>query len=242
MIYIRKQLQPPQAFLEAVQGLTSYEELQGERKEAVIALLLAEQGELCAICERSKTKFKGTIEHFLPKSLFPHLQLDYFNLYVACHSCNGPKADHLIPPYIFDPRFASFPNQFQKSTDLKPVYHLVDNTQCFTVVNEAKMQPKKMQSIHHSAYIMQSSLDLMQQNRYPQQDDSYGSSNSLLLNRAKVWTTLQPKLSGLSNEGLVSKFTRMSQQNDYPEFVTLVVYLYTKEFQKRQIPIPTLDL
>ncbi len=237
MIYIKKQAQPPQVFLDAVAGLTSYNELQGEQKEVVINILLAEQGGLCAICERLRTRFHPTIEHFLPQSIFPLFQLNYFNLYGTCQHCNGPKAHHLIPPYIFDPRFNPFNEINNPREGMKPVYHLIDHNSCEIIIPAAVTTAKKILSQHHSAYMLQASLDLMQQNRYRTQESLHGSNNSLLLNRATVWNTIAPKLQQLSDEDLIAKFTGMSQQDTYPEFVSLIVYLYSKEFRRRNINI-----
>jgi hypothetical protein len=215
MIYIRKQTHIPQAFLDAVAGLTSYDELQGDRREAVINLLLDEQGGLCAICERLRTRFQPTMEHFLAQSIFPHLQLDYFNLYGTCQQCNGPKAHHLIPPYIFDPRFNPYYKILDSREGFKPVYHKIDGNTCKIVVPAAQTIPKKLESEHHSAYILKACLDLMQQNRYGESERLYGSDNSLLLSRATVWETLEPKIKQLPNERLLSKYTNMTRQATY---------------------------
>ena len=238
MIFIRKQRQIPQAFLDAVAGLTLYDELQGDKRDAVIKLLFEEQGGLCAICERKRIRFSPTLEHFFAQSIFPHLQLDYYNLYGTCQQCNGAKAHHLIPAYIFDPRFDPFPNEFKHITDVKPVFHFIDSTKCTILVPDAIKSPKKnIQPIHHSAYIMQSSLDLMQQNRYGEHENLHGSDNSLLLNRATVFEMYLNKLGELTNERLLSKYRNMIQQNTYPEFVSLVVYMYSKEFKRRNMTV-----
>ncbi len=237
MIFIQKQAQPPQAFLDAVAGLNTYAELQGDRREAVINLLLDEQGGLCALCERLKIRFHPTLEHFLPQSIFPQLQLNYYNLYGTCQQCNGPKAHHLIPPYMFDPRFSPFPNEFKKNTDIKPDYQLIDTNQCTVYVRSATVVPNSIKPEHYSAYILQSSLDLTQQNRYGSHESLYGESNSLLLNRATVWNVLAPRLQALSNEGLLAKYTNMTKQDAYPEFVSLVVFIYGIEFWRRRMTV-----
>jgi 5-methylcytosine-specific restriction endonuclease McrA len=237
MIFIRKQAEIPQAFLDAVAGLTSYDELQGENRRAVIELLFAEQGGLCAICERKRIRFSPTLEHFFAQSIFPHLQLDYHNLYGTCQQCNGPKAHHLLPAYIFDPRFNPYYKIFDDREGFKPVYHKIENT-CKIIVPAAEIYSKKLEAVHYSAYILKACLDLMQQNRYGELDKYYGSDNSLLLNRWAVWDTLEPKIKQLPNERLLSKYISMAQQDTYPEFVSLVVFLYAKEFRRRNMTVP----
>jgi len=66
----------------------------------------------CCYCEDGF--IKGEVEHFLPKSKFPHLEFDWENLLWACHRCNIMKLakvnsianpiveTDLIPPFEFD--------------------------------------------------------------------------------------------------------------------------------------------
>jgi uncharacterized protein (TIGR02646 family) len=126
MFYIQKQKEPPKEFLEATKNLKSYDDLKDENRCVVIDLLLREQKGLCPLCERKKERFTPTIEHFLPKSIFEHLQLDYHNLYVSCSSCNEPKGNHLIPAYIFDVRFNPFEDKLTLENGLKIDYFLDD--------------------------------------------------------------------------------------------------------------------
>jgi HNH endonuclease len=229
MIFIKKQDSPPQRFIDATIGLVNYEDLQGENRSIVTDLLLEEQGGLCAICERLKKKFSLTIEHFLPESIFTGLQLNYYNLYVACQVCNGLKANHLIPPYIFDPRFDPFTSIPISKQGIKFMYEMIDGNNCSISVPEAKKQNE------HSAYILQSTLDLMQQNRYNENEKRYSESSSLLFQRAAVWNTLMPKLKDISKEGLIAKYQNMKNAQTYPEYVSLVTFLYKKVSQRRGI-------
>jgi hypothetical protein len=243
MIFIKKQHQPPQAFLDAIAGLTSYDELKDENRKAVIELLFAEQGGLCAICERKRIseckriRFSPTLEHFFAQSIFPHLQLDYFNLYGTCQQCNEPKANHLLPAYIFDPRFNPYYKIFDNREGFKPVYFKIENT-CKIIVPAAETYSKKLEAVHHSAYMLKACLDLMQQNRYGEHESLHGSENSLLLNRANIFKMYIEKFAELPNERLLSKYTNMTQQDTYPEFVSLIVYLYAREFRRRNMTIP----
>ncbi len=45
-------------------------------------------GGLCAFCEEH---CKGEVEHFLPKSLYPHLVYYWSNWLFSCHDCNNTK-------------------------------------------------------------------------------------------------------------------------------------------------------
>ena len=45
-------------------------------------------GGLCAFCEE---RCKGEVEHFLPKSLNPHLVYYWSNWLFSCHDCNNSK-------------------------------------------------------------------------------------------------------------------------------------------------------
>lgn len=159
MIYIEKQRVVPVAFRDAIDGLATYDELAGEARKAVIAVLLLEQGGLCAICERKAEVFTPTIEHFLPQSVFPHLQLDYHNLYVACHACNGPKGAHLIPAYMFDPRMD--PIQVDSKEVPRPHFVFGDG-ECKVIVPDPI---KGDASFRWSAFILDGTLELMEQNR-----------------------------------------------------------------------------
>ena len=189
MIFIKKQNAPPQVYIDATGKLDKYEDLKDENKIAVINLLLLEQAGLCAICERSSERFKPTIEHFLPQSIFHSLQLNYFNLYVSCGACNEPKSNYLIPPYIFDPRFDPFLDILNERKGLKPVYQLIDGHKCWITVPAANVLPKSIQAEHHSAYMLKATLDLMHQNRY---EDTVNDKNSLIHLRGGVYSSIMP--------------------------------------------------
>jgi len=61
----------------------------------------------CCYCEDNQ--IKGEVEHFLPKSKFPHLEFEWNNLLWACHDCNNIKGNKyeienpIINPTIEDP-------------------------------------------------------------------------------------------------------------------------------------------
>ena len=46
--------------------------------------------ELCAYCEETT---KGTVDHFMPKSIFSELVYEWSNWMLACYECNQSKGD-----------------------------------------------------------------------------------------------------------------------------------------------------
>lgn len=66
-------------------------------KKALKDSLLAEQKYICCYCECAVTAANSHIEHFRPKDpvQFPHLQLDYGNLFASCTKKPiGPPDEH----------------------------------------------------------------------------------------------------------------------------------------------------
>jgi uncharacterized protein (TIGR02646 family) len=247
MFYIGKQREVPIEFQNAIRGLESYHELQGENRQIVTTLLLEEQGGLCPLCERKhiddrgetpRTVFTPTIEHFLPFSIFVNLRLDYHNFYVSCQACNEPKANHLIPAYIFDPRLNPFQTETSIPKGLKISYFLEDGKVFVRIPLASSTKEKQITSEHHSAYLMQSTLDMTRQNRYTPSDGDYKEYNSLLIQRASIWRTIISKIQNLPNNTLVEKYNNLRNRTEYPQFVSLIAFLYHKEFSKRGLPIP----
>ena len=240
MIYIKKQEVPPVVFTQAIQGLNNYDELRPPNRDTVTDLLLKEQGGLCAICERKykseegKIHFGATIEHFLPKSIFPNKQLHYHNLYVACAACNGPKGSHLIPAYIFDSRFS--PN-FPFNAGTKPIYTLKDGKCYVEVMNMDKNTYTTPE--HHNAHLLQVTLDLLQQNRYSE-TSKYPETSSLTFQRAVVFKAIMARLKSLPEAEIRRKFENIQRNTtlihdgvtseppypEYPEFISLIAYLF----------------
>ncbi|MEN9611014.1 MAG: hypothetical protein RLZZ628_1828 [Bacteroidota bacterium] len=217
MIYIQKEKIIFETFEQIVAGLDNYEDLKDEPREKVIQLLLREQRGLCAICERKAIRFAPTIEHFMPKSIFPALQLNYYNLYISCQACNEPKAHFLIPPYLFDPRFAPF-----GIDALKPVYEWRDGKVYVTAPQLSKYE----KSEHKHAHILQSTLDLLQQNR------DKTEKSSLLSLRAVVWKTWTEHS---KHPNWVEKIRKLKDSSDYPEFVSVVGQLCATILKKKPI-------
>ena len=54
--------------------------------------------ECCAYCLLHEILAAGKenfeLDHFRPKSKFPHLETEYSNIYYSCHSCNKAKWSH----------------------------------------------------------------------------------------------------------------------------------------------------
>lgn len=233
MFYIQKQTETPANFATAVAGLSKYDDLKDENRTTVSRFLQKEQGGLCPICERDFKTTVATIEHFLPKSIFPHLQLDYYNLYACCSKCNEPKAEHLIPSYIFDPRFSPF-LESGKTKAIKPIYSYNPDTQtCRVLVPEALHTTTKDASILHSAYIMQATLDLLQQNRNETPTTDKEEAVSLLHLRGVIWKTLMnqpddPKKWQAKYDALRERY---ENQTDYLPFISLYAYWLQKKLK-----------
>lgn len=145
MLLVRKSIDSETAFNAAKLGIHHYLELRGDPRKVVESILWADQGHVCAICERHKDTVGGTIEHYLPKTQFGFgyavdLQLNYWNLYMACTNCNNPKGDHLVPAYMFDPRFdpCSLDNLFHDKEAIWPQYRQVDG-KCKSAIPNPKV-------------------------------------------------------------------------------------------------------
>ena len=66
-------------------------------------------GGLCAFCEE---RCKGEVEHFLPKSRYPHLVYYWSNWLFSCHDCNNTKGKKwpelgYVDPCAFSKRVSS---------------------------------------------------------------------------------------------------------------------------------------
>jgi len=123
MIKLRKNM-PPQALAEKMRSrrerlvslLACGEDVPPSirdfyRDPDVKDLIKSECHDKCMYCEsKIGHVYFGDVEHILPKSVFPHLTLDYDNLGLACAICNNSKLDYyeaetpLINPYKEDPK------------------------------------------------------------------------------------------------------------------------------------------
>lgn len=64
----------------------------------------------CQICFHGSAE---TLDHYLPKEIYPSLSISHYNLYPACHICNGKKSQWypLIPEeQLIHPLFDDFYN------------------------------------------------------------------------------------------------------------------------------------
>ena len=74
----------------------TYQELGADTTlfQEVKAYLENEQRGLCCYCMQRVTASNCNVEHFLPQSIFPEYQTDYYNLYLACRYSHGkPKSE-----------------------------------------------------------------------------------------------------------------------------------------------------
>jgi uncharacterized protein (TIGR02646 family) len=148
MLYVRKLDQAPADFTAIVGKYRDYKSLSesGADRDAIRLILLNEQGCLCAFCERPLEISTATIEHFQPKSSFPRLQLDYYNLFACCKVCNENKTDHLLPAYIFDSRLNALdPNHLilKRHRDFEMLYYVMEGANdCFLSVKGLEKRSK----------------------------------------------------------------------------------------------------
>lgn len=80
------------------------------RNDELVQALKNETLRKCAYCEANMMDVSyAHVEHILPKSVFPHLVVDWENLTIACQTCNTEKGDYydasvpLIHPYNENP-------------------------------------------------------------------------------------------------------------------------------------------
>jgi hypothetical protein len=145
--------------------------------------------------------------------------LNYYNLYISCQACNEPKAHYLIPPYIFDPRFAPFNTD---AMGIKPIYEWRDGK----VYVMAPQLSKYEKSEHKNAHILQSTLDLLQQNRDKTEKSSLLSLRAVVW---KIWTEHN------QHPNMIEKIRKLKNSSDYPEFVGVIGQLCTNTLKKYSI-------
>jgi uncharacterized protein (TIGR02646 family) len=242
MILVRKSTTSETAFNAAKLGIVLYRDLRDDARTEVEAILWADQGHICAICELHKDTVGGTVEHFLPKTYFGasytvDLQLNYWNLYMACSGCNNPKGNQLVPAYMFDPRFdpCSLDNLFLDKQAISPQYKQIDG-KCKVVIPNPKV---KGDNAFYSAMLLDATLELMQQNR-----------DKLIVSRGKEFNSLldlyKRGRATLPDNQLAQEWKRIrSVANDpsasFPEFVSLRLYLLRQEIKKRSISRQTFE-
>lgn len=242
MLLVRKSISSEAAFNVAIAGIGWYLDLKDDARKGAAAILWADQGHVCAICERHKDTAGGTIEHFLPKTHFGSayvvdLQLNYWNLYMACTGCNVPKGDHLVPAYMFDPRFdpCSLANLFLEKEAIWPHYKQVDG-KCKSAIPNPKV---KGDSAFYSCMLLEATMELMKQN-----------SERLQIQRAQAYATLEklydPKVHRLSFEDLAREWNRIrkveiDRNSSYPEFVSLRLFFLRKALRDRGISRVTFE-
>lgn len=62
----------------------NWDALRSPEKPVLNDALLREQGYICCYCGMEISKENSHIEHFKPRSIYPHLELEYTNLLVSC--------------------------------------------------------------------------------------------------------------------------------------------------------------
>jgi uncharacterized protein (TIGR02646 family) len=231
MIFVRKNQTSETAFVKAVDRTKEYSKLSSAQQRAIVEILYSDQGHICAICEQKRDKVGGTIEHFLPKSIFGDLQLEYSNLYMSCSGCEKYKGNHLVPAFMFDPRFdpCRLANFYDQRDGLKPRFDIIDGM-CYTKVPTAIPELKKEASLHLGSHVLQSTLNLLNQN-----------SETLLKRRASSWKVLMylyHRKDKLPDSALILEWKRIqavanNPTSSLPEFVSLRLFLLREALKKR---------
>ena len=83
-----------------------WEEVRSQERVLIRDSLVEDFGPICAYCERPcgsptpthDSPHEETIDHFRPRSRFPHLSFDWLNLVYCCYRCNQRK-DNQWPGY-----------------------------------------------------------------------------------------------------------------------------------------------
>jgi uncharacterized protein (TIGR02646 family) len=113
VIRLTKHDEPPELTANKAAWTAAYARDPSDRSYADPAIrdaLRAETYGKCAYCEsRMEHVSPSNIEHIRPKSLFPELVVDWFNLTLACTNCNTRKGTYydavceIVNPYVDDP-------------------------------------------------------------------------------------------------------------------------------------------
>ena len=247
MLFIPKSDNTRNLFKRALNGHQTYQALTGSGldRDAVKLVLLNEQGCLCPFCEKRLEIGTATIEHFQPQSIYPHLQLDYFNLFACCHVCNQKKDDHLIPSYIFDPRSDSFNLThliLNRHEDFKFFYHNIDQNNCY-LQKASLLKIKKLNPQYFSDVIFYNTIELLDLN------------NSIRLGgpRAVIRNRMLQRMETLNDAGLIRLYfshynkTTVDGLNpdvrylQYEEHISLKLYLIAETIRKRGVNLQALN-
>lgn len=89
MIEINKNIPPNKYTTYAKAKHASYDGIEKEIKKELNNALMSEQGWLCAYCMTRISEETMHIEHILPRSHYPQLELDYNNLLAVCSGGSG---------------------------------------------------------------------------------------------------------------------------------------------------------
>ena len=88
MRYIQKGNEPPSFTIWKQQSIddcpSTWENFRKPQKSEVLDSLLQEQGFICCYCGQAIDRKHSHIEHFQPRTHYPSLSVDYFNLLACC--------------------------------------------------------------------------------------------------------------------------------------------------------------
>jgi len=233
MIYIEKTEENRRKFLEIVRDIPSYDELKETAKRNVLDLLLLEQKGICPTCHRANTSKTAensvgfTIEHFLPKSQFERLQIDYYNLYACCLTCNNEKGDSLLPAYFFDSRYDIRKlENWAKDSKIKHIRYDLTAEGVRIVADEVAAHRKEKVGGKYKKYdealLLYATINIFDLNR-----------DNLVLKRKAAYEALMSQLPNMSGEKLMATWQKLATAPNV-EFLGMKLYWLWRHTGKKE--------
>jgi uncharacterized protein (TIGR02646 family) len=187
----------------------TYDNLRGSDKQAVHVSLVAEQGFVCCYCGARIGIEDSHIEHFRPQSLYPDLQLDYYNLLASClrqpaagdpRHCGVSKDDWYDEKLMVSPMIA----------DCGEFFRYKENGEIF-----ASRDPMRVPAVTET-------IDKLNLNAY----------NLAESRKRAISAILAEPLSLAEIAKLIEKYGQMDDQGTYRPFCQAVLYCLQAEQQR----------
>ena len=178
-------------------------------KDDLRSKLLEEQGYICCYCMERIGFRKSKIEHFKPRSLFRSEQLDYFNLFVACHGGEGQ-------------------NKNEQHCDTKKANNLLNNIKLLKNI-ESDIAYKKDGCIFSKNTAIEKELnDVLNLNYINLKKNRADVLYQVLLELEKNnWTTSNLKTN-------LRKYQTENSKGKYRPFSQMIVYFLTKKLKQKE--------
>ena len=171
--------------------------------------LLEEQGYICCYCMSRIDCNNSKIEHFRPQTKYRNFQIDYQNLFIACHGGEGKKGKE------------QHCDSFKGEDELENI-NLLSNIESaiqYSKQGEILSSNKKIDKELNSTLNLNNSI--LKRNR----KETY---KRLIQNMNKRgWTTQTIKHD-------ISKYKSMDSNGKYYEFCEMIVYFLTKKLKQKQ--------